>query len=219
MAKINSVVELCNLALLKLAQPPISSLNDNTPQAIYCNIVYENSLAEVMAKYDWSFLITRVKSKGVNENSVNDVAVDSDDDAFKQDYGGYMYKHIVPAESSRILNIYDTGTETPKSAYYVRKQQYVIRSGYIFTDDEIIAIEYVKNTCTIAQMPEWFKQLFAFAMAINLSDFFSMSMSHKQLLSQQYEMLSERSAASDFGEGLSGTLLNTSLLEKVGYWW
>jgi len=49
-------VEICNMALAKLGQRPISSLDDTSNQtARYCKTFYEQSKTAVLREYPWSF--------------------------------------------------------------------------------------------------------------------------------------------------------------------
>jgi hypothetical protein len=48
-------VEICNLALLRINQPLIASLDDAAPQAKACKLLYKYCADLLLSKYNWSF--------------------------------------------------------------------------------------------------------------------------------------------------------------------
>ena len=54
-----SKVEICNQALLKLGQPAIMSLDDDSPRARQCFQEFEAALGATLRSYPWPFAIVR----------------------------------------------------------------------------------------------------------------------------------------------------------------
>ncbi len=50
-----STLELCNLALANLGQPPISAIGDNSKESQTFRQVYDPILDEVLREFDWPF--------------------------------------------------------------------------------------------------------------------------------------------------------------------
>jgi hypothetical protein len=60
-------IELCNLALDKLGEPPISALNAAMPAAQACTRLYQPTLDTLVRKYRWNFARKSVRLKAVFE--------------------------------------------------------------------------------------------------------------------------------------------------------
>lgn len=55
---VNSAEDICNLALIRLGQSPITTLQDGTAAAKSCNILYGPTRDEVLKVYPWRFAST-----------------------------------------------------------------------------------------------------------------------------------------------------------------
>ena len=69
--KISSKIEICNLALARIEQSSISSYEDeDSMQAQYCRMSYEQSKSALLSQYSWSFAIdsatTQLKNTIIN---------------------------------------------------------------------------------------------------------------------------------------------------------
>jgi hypothetical protein len=58
-------LELCNLALDKLGEPPITSIGASTPAAQACTRLYQPTLDALVRKYRWNFARESVQLKAV----------------------------------------------------------------------------------------------------------------------------------------------------------
>lgn len=56
-----SKVHICNMALLTIGTRSISSLDERTPEAVYCTQHYDLALEEVLRDHPWNFAQTRLK--------------------------------------------------------------------------------------------------------------------------------------------------------------
>ncbi len=54
-----SKVQICNMALLSIGTRAVASLDERTPEAMYCNQHYELSLDEALRDYPWNFAQAR----------------------------------------------------------------------------------------------------------------------------------------------------------------
>ena len=61
-------LELCNLALDKLGEPPITSIGASTPAAQACTRLYQPTLDALVRKYRWNFARKSVRLKAVFED-------------------------------------------------------------------------------------------------------------------------------------------------------
>lgn len=56
-----SKVDICNYTLQELGAPPITSLTEGTPNAVQCNLRYDQSRRTLLAMHQWNFAIKRAK--------------------------------------------------------------------------------------------------------------------------------------------------------------
>lgn len=54
MAAGDSIVGICNIGLIELGQPPITSLSDPVKAAIYCNARYDQVRREMLRAHPWN---------------------------------------------------------------------------------------------------------------------------------------------------------------------
>lgn len=92
-------VQLCNIALLRVGGTRISSLNDQSENAIIANIVYDIVYENVLAKYKWQCSTLRVKLAQLNDSPVYEF--------------NYQYQLPTSPKCLRIFSIY------PKADYKV----------------------------------------------------------------------------------------------------
>lgn len=55
MAAGDSIVGICNIGLLELGEPPISSLDENIKAAIHCKARYDQLRREMLRAHPWNF--------------------------------------------------------------------------------------------------------------------------------------------------------------------
>lgn len=55
MAAGDSIVSICNIGLIELGVPPISSLDDNIKAAIHCKARYDQTRREILRAHPWNF--------------------------------------------------------------------------------------------------------------------------------------------------------------------
>ena len=96
-----SKVQLCNIALSRLAANTITSLTDNTPEARLCNTFFDEMADQVMIEGSWSSTIKRV---GLAQTTNTPIF-------------GYTYEYQLPVNPFclKVLNIDET---TPGSCPY-----------------------------------------------------------------------------------------------------
>ena len=56
---VSTVVDLCNMALIRLGATRITSIDDDSKQALLCKQYYEQTRDEVLYDHEWNCAIVR----------------------------------------------------------------------------------------------------------------------------------------------------------------
>jgi hypothetical protein len=117
-----SITDICNLALSQIGDIVITDINDKSDSTSrLCKINYEETLRELLERFDWSFAINKILL----------TKVDIEDNSF-----GFKYKYAIPHDFMRILY--------PKNTEYS-----IIRQGnYFYSNNNnagIVYISYIDN--------------------------------------------------------------------------
>ena len=170
--KISSKIEVCNLALSRIGQNSISSLEDDSSvQAQFCNMVYEQSKSALLAQYNWTFAISSAKL----------VKVDNTEDDFKE----YTYKYALPEGFLRLMCLYDNNNHeivpVPNT-----KPIFKLEGKYIFSDFSDCKLKFIKDMDAVAEFSPMFIDCFVLDLAIRLTKLFNNSSTYLQQLQMEY---------------------------------
>lgn len=137
-----SVVEICNLAVTKLGEDPITALTENTKAARLCNLHYPLMRDFVLTAHNWNFAITRAE-----------LAVSGDAPAFD-----YTTKFALPVDCLRVYQ-----TSLP------RYQHWKVESGFILCDSSELKIIYIRRVTDPNQFSPLFVEALASRIASELA--------------------------------------------------
>lgn len=114
-----SVVQICNLALLKFGNVTITALTDATKEARACNVFYPLMRDEMIYAHPWNFAMKRA-----------DISAQlADAPAF-----GFDYAYTLPTDCLRVWELYGSDEE------------WVVESGQLLTNkEEEIYIRYIRR--------------------------------------------------------------------------
>lgn len=166
-------VHICNLALDKLGQDEIASINPPSSQVeIICARHYDQVRRKVLRKYIFNFskkYVTLTKS------------------ATKIPAFGYSSAYALPADFVRLLTLGDTtiGADTPAGLYELSE-------GYIFTDSAstvggTLNLSYVFDSKVITSYDSLFVDVFALELAAAMATKFTLKPSMKVDLRRELE--------------------------------
>ena len=68
--KVSSEIEICNLALIRIEQSTIASMDDKSVQAQTCKAMYEQAKSSLLARYNWSFAIKKAKLAQIDNSAI-----------------------------------------------------------------------------------------------------------------------------------------------------
>ena len=156
-----SKIEIVNRALMKLGEPPISSLNDAVFGKSY-EVIYDDVKRLLLSIYPWRFAVDMQKLNRL--------------DTKKND----KFLYVMPNDCLLLLKVY--GNYNSNITYEIHNE-YEVLGNYILCDlDDGIKIEYVKNI-----KEEFFIPLFREAIAAKLASELAMRIKHSLEIKQMME--------------------------------
>ena len=163
-----SKIEIINRALLKLGEPPISSLNDAAFGQSY-GMIYDDVKNLLLSAYPWRFAVVSKKLPRSVEN-----------------YGSRaMYR--LPADCMLLLKVFGAETSDLSDFRMHALQSYEIADNSIVTmAADGIDIEYVKKTDDDAFFPPLFREAMAAKIAAELAMRLNHSVSIKQVFDNEF---------------------------------
>ncbi len=178
--KVSNPVEICNLALVRIEQNSISSLDDESVQGQFCNMVYEQSKTSLLSRYNWTFAIETAKPTQTLTSTLQD----------------YTYAYQLPADFLRLVSVYDS-SDREFIQITGMKPPFVLEGSFIKSDASEIKIKYIKNIDTVAKFSPQFIDCFVLDLAIRLTKLFNSSTSYLQMLNMEFAQKIEEAKISD----------------------
>ncbi len=163
-----SKIEIVNRALMKLGEPPVSSLNDAQFGKSY-EIIYDDIKELLLSSYPWRFsLDIKYLSK------------------MEEKYGNkFMYK--LPLDCLLLTRIFGCLKTDVTDIRLGQKVGYEVVNGAIVTDiDKGVMAEYVKNIDDDMMFTPLFREALAAKIASELSMRIKHSTSIKQMLDNEF---------------------------------
>jgi hypothetical protein len=160
-----SVVDLCNKALDKLGQGPITSLDDNTKAARLCSRNWPLVRDAVLRAHPWNFAITRDVLAPVELTTT---------EAAKQ--WGFTNKFAWPADMLRLVEVRDLSTG-----------EYQVEGRAILANATALYIRYVQREQDPNKYDSMFIDAAAAYLAFEMCESITQSTSKKEALWQEYK--------------------------------
>lgn len=165
----NTVVSICNLALVRIGATRISALTDDSKSAILCNAMWEPSRDEVLSEHFWNCASAR-----------QTLAQDSTAPAFRFDY---RYPLPTNPYCLSVRALYEDDDESDEA--------WSVEGRYLLTnlDDEDVDvnIEYTKQVADPTEFSAWLVYPLALRLASHLAYAIAESNSLKNEILQEYE--------------------------------
>lgn len=159
-----SKIEIINRALLKLGEPPVSSLNDAAFGRSF-DIIYNDVKNLLLSSYPWRFAVAYKKL------------------AREEEKFGDKFKYRLPADCLLLLKVYGCGNDAYGTGLDVT-ENYELACNCVVTSASLgVSAEYVK----IIDDEKDFSFLFREALAAKLAAEFAMRIKHSIELKQMME--------------------------------
>lgn len=152
----NSEVDICNIALQHLKQPPITSIDPaSTTAEERCALNYHQVRQETLRSHAWNFAMKRVQLSPDLDNTP---------------LFGFTHAYALPSDWLRYIGRYDDlGTRVSEDDYDI-EGRYLLLNG---EDSESVNLRYIYDHVTVSEMDPLFRGLFALNLAIVLAPSFS----------------------------------------------
>jgi hypothetical protein len=166
-------VELCNWALTEVGAQRITSLSDETKEALVCNEHYEKVKRYMLSIHPWNFNVTRAEFSEV----------------LPAPDWGWDHKFQIPADCGQILET-ENGDE-----------EYVVEGDEVLCDESTFKCLYASTTCSEANFRPYFEKAFALQLACTISYALVQNASLKELLKKDAEKALREARSFDAQEG------------------
>lgn len=135
-----SQIEICNAALYRLNGQPITSLADNTKEAVILTRIYDMTRKRLLRSHPWNFAIKKIE-----------LAQSVTAPAFE-----YTYAYPLPADCLRVITIYEPSSE------------WKVVGSEIHTNDSSLFLEYVADIDNEGLWDAVFTDLMVLKLAIDM---------------------------------------------------
>jgi len=186
-----SAVEISNMALQRLGQESIESLTDTTTLAEQCNLIYQQTVNELLMSYEWPFAIARGQAGWVETPASN--------------YTPYSYVYNVPADSLVFLSILDANYEDSPS-------DWLIEGNLLYTDEiNPLYVKYIDGTTDETRFPPLFITVLYLRMAMEMCIKITQDSNLLRIITQEY--------ASAYLKATSSLGTNDKQADQPDDWW
>jgi hypothetical protein len=159
-----------NMALLKLRQPKIESLNDSSPRAVAALDCYDTVRDELMCGYEWGFCIKRAVLPVIMDDDGNGKKVPR-----KSEFGE-LYIFRLPKGFLRKLWF-----NRSESGFYIEGDKLLVHGN------EPVKLRYLGIEEDEQKWPAPFGRCFTTMLAIELSELLQSGIEEKPVLLQEFQ--------------------------------
>ena len=178
----SSIVDICNRALDKLGEAPITSLADDTKPARACNRAFEPLRDAVLRDHPWNFAMARAA-----------LAASTTAPAW-----GYAAQYTLPVDCLRVVTVDTTWPWT-------------VEGGAILTDAGApLYIRYVRRQTDASQFDPLFAEALAARLAVELCEGLTQSNTKREAATRSHREIMARARAIDGREASAETIADTA---------
>jgi hypothetical protein len=138
-------VEIINLALARLGESPVQSLDEGSVPANAAKLIYPSERRAVLRSYNWGFALRNATLARLAEEPV-----------------GFRFAYALPADCLRVVRVWESSTQ--------RSVSYDVRGNSLLTNaDGAVCIEYVADIEDAAAFDVKFSEALMYKMASALA--------------------------------------------------
>ncbi len=196
-----SPVDIANLALDKLGQPPIVTFQDTSKQGLLCNRMYPLARDFIFRTFPWRRLRARAQ-----------LAADTEAPLFQ-----YQFRFRLPMDLLRLLDVSsDSGTRDFFNGRGVMNQGWELEGEFILTNVQgPLNIRYIKKSEDPGQWDMLMIHSIAAYMAKDLAEVLTQDTSKKQFAANDYAAIMTQARQANAQEGNPVQLNNPDGWEVV----
>lgn len=176
-------VGICNSALAKVGQAPISSLTQETRAAQILNSIWDLVQDELLASHPWNFALKRAA-----------LTPTSDTPAYEFDY-----EYDIPNDCLRVLE-----SETDFTASGV---DWMVEGRKILTNEETLNIRYIYRNEDFNSWSGPFAEVMAWRLAQDIAFALTQSTEREKSCAEQYQRALSLARSTDAAEGIMRGLI------------
>jgi len=188
---VSSSTQICNIALSKIGQDAILSLDENTRSGRICNLIYNDERKVVLRAHNWNFATKRVELAQLTATP---------------DYE-YSYYYQLPSDFVKIIgHSYEEYSDF----------KYKIEGDKLLTNEASISIKYIYDVVAVELFDSLFKQALSAKIAAEASVFLTddevlydrMMLSYNDKISQAKNVDSQEGTPDNF---ITSTWINSRI--------
>ena len=183
-----SDVGICNLALMKVGDESIMSLQEDSKAARACKLIYEPTRDRLLAAHPWNFALKRTSLARLSEKPPFE----------------YEYQFQLPTDCLRVWKLYDSTSD------------YVVEGGKLLIDDTQVKIKYIARITDPNLFSPAFVSALATALAVELSVRLTDSKVLKQTLMLELKEMINQAYLIDAIEGSSPDEQEDTIWQNAG---
>lgn len=185
-----SIIEICNLALLRLGGDEIQSLNEKSKEANYCRRFYDRCRRSTLRRHPWGFA-TRIN------NNLTPLAVAQPD---------YAFAFALPAGLIRVVRVTIAGSQE-EIPYTVREDKVLV------TDYETPILEYISDIVDPNSFDDQFIEVMTHLLASEIAVPLTGKPSLQKTEYQMFQLTMASAVTTDSAESNVDLNLNQSIVE------
>jgi hypothetical protein len=194
-----SPVDICNIAILRVGGQLISSLTENSPAAIACNLQYDIARRDLLRSHPWNFALKMAQ-----------LAQNVDEPLFD-----YDYSYALPADCLRVISTSDqdeaylygyggdfNGFVTISNRVdYAQADRYKIIGRNLYSDDGTVKIKYIADIADTTQFDPSFVEMLGVRIAMTIAYQVSGSVQMRKDLADEFQYLLTQAQQNNGQEG------------------
>jgi hypothetical protein len=182
----SSKVDICNLGLIRLGAPTISSLADSNNTARLCNQVYDPLRRKRLRSHPWRFAIKRQV-----------LAEDTSTPAF-----GWDHQFPLPSDCLRTLDV------------DLSDQDFAIEGRFLLTDESAASLRYIADVQDEQNFDDVFCEVLGLDVALALARSITQSDSVVQEIRAELSEILKDARSFDAQEGTPGSYVADTWLDS-----
>lgn len=141
-------LEIVNIALARLGESPIQSMDEGTAPANLAKVFYDSARRSALRDYNWAFALRTLRLARLVETPVD-----------------FLYAYSVPVDCLRVLQVRRSGFPDSLDSGL----RFVTRGGVLFTDEESVILEYISDVEEATEFDDKFVEALTYKLASELA--------------------------------------------------
>ena len=142
-------VEIVNIALARLGESPIQSLDEGTVPANMAKVFYDPAKRATLRDFNWNFSLTTARLAKLVGTPVD-----------------FRCAFALPVDCLKAIRLHREGVPDFSDHSGIR---FVVRGGKLCTDEEAVFLEYVADVDDPARFDDRFVEIFSYKLASELA--------------------------------------------------